>query len=321
MNFREILKSNTITRKIGKKLKIYYEYFFDAIDFSNNYLEVANTKKNYNYSIMLLVHSIEKGLCMENPRPFGFNKIKELIKLLKDNSSVSDYEYNLGLSILNEWCLFFKKNNWSYDMCDKVDVFLNSTKSTLIKSGSKEYYYNKLIDPKAFENIILSRSSVRKFQNRTIDIKDLETALKCFNSTPTACNRQMCRILLISSSDLKNLLWNTLIGTPGFDEESVTFFVVTYDIAALAYSGERNQGMFNAGLCSMNFINGLHVSGIGSCCLQWSNKRSEDVYIRQKLELKKSERIAIVIGAGYYLEENTIPCSIRRPLNENLKIL
>lgn len=90
--------------------------------------------------------------------------------------------------------------------------------------------------------------------------------------------------------------------------------MVTYDIAAFAYSGERNQGLFNAGLATMNFINALHARGIGPCCLQWSNKRSEDRYVRDALGLSDSERIAIVIGAGYYLQENIIPCSVRRPI-------
>lgn len=71
----------------------------------------------------------------------------------------------------------------------------------------------------------------------------------------------------------------------------------------------------------MNFVNGLHAKGIGSCCLQWSNKRNEDVEVRTKLRLRESERIGIVIGAGYYLEKNVIPCSARRNINEVFRIV
>ena len=66
----------------------------------------------------------------------------------------------------------------------------------------------------------------------------------------------------------------------------------------------------------MNFVNGLHANGIGTCCLQWSNNHSSDLKIRNSLGLKESERIAVVVAAGYYKESNTIPCSIRRNIDE-----
>lgn len=69
----------------------------------------------------------------------------------------------------------------------------------------------------------------------------------------------------------------------------------------------------------MNFINGLHARGIGSCCLQWSNKHAEDLKVRKALELQDSERIAVVIAAGYYLEETVIPCSVRKSVDDIYK--
>lgn len=71
--------------------------------------------------------------------------------------------------------------------------------------------------------------------------------------------------------------------------------------------------------CTMNFINGLHARGIGSCCLQWSNKHAEDLKVRKALELQDSERIAVVIAAGYYLEETVIPCSVRKSVDDIYK--
>lgn len=34
------------------------------------------------------------------------------------------------------------------------------------------------------------------------------------------------------------------------------------------------------------------------------------------LGLADSERIGVVIGAGYYLPENVVPCSVRRSAND-----
>lgn len=49
---------------------------------------------------------------------------------------------------------------------------------------------------------------------------------------------------------------------------------------------------------------------------QWTNKRKEDEKVRKALKLSESERIAVVIGAGYYDNESTIPCSSRKPMTE-----
>ena len=131
----------------------------------------------------------------------------------------------------------------------------------------------------------------------------------------------MCRVYYVANPEITELLNRVVIGIPGFNKKTVQYFIVTYDLASFAYSGERQQGLFNAGLCTMSFINGLHVKGIGSCCLQWSNKNKQDIEVRKKLGLSSSERIGIVIGAGYYLDENTIPCSVRRKPNDVFTII
>ncbi len=78
MKINEILKENKIIRKVGKSLKIYREFLGDAHGFSSSYIESAEEKENYKYSILLLVHSLEKGMCMPMPRPFGGGRLKNL---------------------------------------------------------------------------------------------------------------------------------------------------------------------------------------------------------------------------------------------------
>ena len=71
----------------------------------------------------------------------------------------------------------------------------------------------------------------------------------------------------------------------------------------------------------MNFVNGLQISGIGSCCLQWTNQYNEEAKVRGLLGLRKSERIEVVIGAGYYLETSTVPISNRKSKANVFRIL
>lgn len=190
-----------------------------------------------------------------------------------------------------------------------------------MKSGCKQYIAPAQDMSKQYNEVISTRSSVRDFKVGELRQKDVDFAIDCFIKTPTACNRQMCGILYVKNPDIKKLLDERVIGLPGFNKATTHYFVITYDLQAFAYSGERQQGMLNAGMCTTNFINALHAKGIGSCCLQWSNNPTEDMEMRRALGLLKSEKIAIVIGCGYYKEINQIPCSIRKPKKEIYHVL
>ena len=325
MSIKQKLKENKTIRSFGKRFNIHSQFRQDAKDFSKHYLETANENGDYRYSIMLLVHSLEKGMCMPNPRPFGLDKVRELMSQLKaypDNER-SDFEYGLGISVLFAWKEFFSDRGWNNERVylDVVSFLKGKEKPEGITAGTKVYRPAKNPDAEKAYNSILSRHSVRDYQDRKIDLADVQFALKCFIETPTACNRQMCRVYYVANPEITELLNRVVIGIPGFNKKTVQYFIVTYDLASFAYSGERQQGLFNAGLCTMSFINGLHVKGIGSCCLQWSNKNKQDIEVRKKLGLSSSERIGIVIGAGYYLDENTIPCSVRRKPNDVFTII
>lgn len=319
MDLRNKLKSNMVIRRIGKKINIYMSYNKEARDFSQNFIEEAIKKGDYKYSIMLLVHSLEKGMCMPTPRPYGFDKVNELMKYLKiiEKSEMDSFEYKLGLSILSAWMEFFENNNWTnFEEYYEVKKYLKNKLLLAEKSGHRNYERPNSNLSEQYYDIISSRHSVRDFMPDILNEEDIKFAIRCFIETPTACNRQMCGLIYVENSEIKKLLDGLIIGLPGFNKENTQYFVITYDLAAFAYAGERNQGLFNAGLCTTNFINGLHSRGIGSCCLQWSNKYREDQKVRSALHMSKSERIAVVIGCGYYKEKTVIPCSVRKTERE-----
>jgi len=324
MNVKDLFKKNNLIRRIMKRIKIMSEFKYDSTDFIKFYMESAEKRGDYRYRILLLVHSIEKGLCMPNIRQFGNDKVKTLMRILSkyDEEDKKQFEYILGVSALYSWIDTFDENNWTRNKeYNEVYEFLKNEKECNIEVGSKKYKYClEKCDDKYYE-ILSSRHSVRDYQDKKILQEDIDFAIKCFLETPTACNRQMCRIYYINDYERKKMLDEIIIGISGVNKNTVQYFIITYDISAFDYSGERNQGLFNAGLCSMNFINALHVKGIGSCCLQWSNKHREDVMVRNNLRLNKNERIAIVIGAGYYLDEYKIPCSKRRNVQDVYKVI
>ena len=313
MNIKEILKKNDVLRRIVKRAKIYREFRADAKDFSKHYLEEAEKAGDRRYRILLLVHSIEKGLCVADPRPFGKEKALQLATLLENCPYTGSFEFRLGTAALRAWCRAYEEHGWvDIEPYRTVRASLDGKETDLIAGSSVYEKPDTDAGKDTFFDILSSRRSVREFEKRPIEESDLRTAVEAFIAAPSACNRQMCRLYRADSEKARAVLEKNIIGLGGFDRETTTYFVITYDIAAFEFYGERNQGFFNAGLAAMNFANALHAQGIGSCFMQWSNKRSEDLETRKALGIGESERIAVILGAGYYKEKTLSPVSCRR---------
>ena len=317
---KEFFKKCVFLRRFVKMLKNYKEFFYDAKDFSNNYEEVAETRGDYKYRLLLFIHNLEKGMCMEKPRPFGKEKVETVIKILKraTREELEQFEYQLAIAVLKSWVQFFEEKGWEID--DDVQNYIVSLCSSNIKAGASKFR-NVDVKTGTFEDVIFTRRSVRDFSEKPLDEEDIDFAIRCFIATPTACNRQMCKIYRIKKEKNIDLLQSKILGIGGFNLKTVNLFIVTYDIAAFEFYGERSQGYLNVGLAAMNFANGLHARGIGSCFMQWSNSRMDDYLVRMELGIPESERIGVVIGAGYYRDEVLIPKSTRKPKELIYKIL
>lgn len=301
-----------------EKLRLLRACWQDAQNISTYNVMASQHRGDARYAILLIVHSLEKGMCMPELRPFGQEKAERLMAALTNYPNPTDFEYEMGMSILEKWVDFFQVNGWEDAVCSRVKEFLKGKNFRRHNVGRMLLKKQEQL-PETFADVIFTRHSIRSFSTEKINKEDLAFAVECFRHSPSACNRQMCRIIQIESSSVKQLLDCTIHGVSGFDLKSVQFFVITYDLNFIKGTGERSQGNFNAGLASMNFVNALHSRGIGSCFMQWSNDKEQDELVRKAMNLPDSERIAVVIAAGYYPDETVIPCSARRSSKELLR--
>ena len=311
-NFKAFTK---FVRNIKIKRKISEQYN----NFKNNWLYSKKTKEKVGYGIILEAHALEKGMTNKNPRYFGINKVAVIINYLSeyyDNGWKHDYAYELGISILIEYAKFYEKNNWiSRNEYIKVKEFINGKKTT-IPSGARNILKTDFIGEATidYNKFLSSRHSFREYSKKKLSSQDIEKAVKMAILSPSACNRQMCKIYYANKN--KDNIIKYSHGLTNFDNESVHLFVVTYDISSLCDVGEINQGMFNAGLFSMNFVNALHSLGIGSCFLEFNDSTKEEKEMKKILNIPCNETIAVVIAAGYYPNKSIISCSTRKPIEE-----
>lgn len=81
-----------------------------------------------NHAMLIrLIHSVEKGLSIENPRfGFGYDKIKTVFRLAKDfiDCGKSDkYGVLMARDALNEYCKFHDDKGFKSDKLDEIHGF------------------------------------------------------------------------------------------------------------------------------------------------------------------------------------------------------
>lgn len=310
--------------RIRKNYKLKKEFSNDYKFFKNNYVySKQTTKEKLEYEMILEIHKLEKGFAVVNPRPFGIDKIKKIIELIKKFESCNyerSFSYNLAYSSLEEYKKFYEEKDWiDTEQYKIVNQFLSNGKEyDYISVGAhdlikKDFIEDSKID---FDKFISSRKSVRNFAPKELLVEDINKAVNMAIKSPSACNRQMCKVYYIDSDNNKKVIEKYAQGLGLFDLTNANYFVITFDISANYFIGERNQGWFNAGLFSMNFVNALHSLGIGSCFIQFGNSFKEEQEMKKIFNIPDSERIAVIITAGYYDEISRIPYSTRKNIED-----
>lgn len=322
---KKIIKKIPGFEYLNKK-RINFDFNRDKHFFFKNYMySKPITKEKLEYDMLFEIHKLEKGFAVsQNIRPFGIDKIKRIIRDILEYEKRNYkpcFAYNLSYSSLYEYKSFFEKHNWvDRDEYTIVLNFLNehNNKAITIPVGAfnykKESFINDaLID---YDKFISTRRSVRNFSKKSLSDLDVQKAILTSIKTPTACNRQMCKIYYIKSDNNKDVVIKYAQGLGLFDLTNANYFVITFDVSSNYFIGERNQGWFNSGLVTMNFINALHSLGIGSCCIQFGNTFKEETEFKKQLDIPENERIGVIVVAGYYDDISRVPFSTRKPIDE-----
>ncbi len=309
--------------KFLNKFILNLDFKKDKIFFNKYYMySKPITKEKIEYDMLFEIHKLEKAFSSKNPRPFGVEKVNRIINditYFEKNGYEKSFSYNLSYSALEEYTKFYEKNNWidRNEYCN-VKNFLLNKKYDYILVGSFDYNKADFIDDAIidYNKFISSRRSIRNFASKSLDNDHIKKAVEMAIKTPTACNRQMCKIYYVNSENGKKIVEDYAQGLGLFDLTNANYFVITFDVSANYMIGERNQGMFNAGLVTMNFINALHSLGIGTCPIQFGNSFKQEMEFKKLLNISKSERIAVIVTAGYYDDTSKIPYSSRKPIKE-----
>ena len=170
---------------------------------------------------------------------------------------------------------------------------------------------------KPFPEFFYSRHSMRQFESKSINIEDVEKAIKIAQKAPTACNRQASKVYLYKDKATNDALGELIAGNTGFQQEVPNYLVVTADVSAFYDTFERNQVYVEAGLFSMALIEALHYYGIGSCILQNGEYYKKNKKFKEICKnIPENERIILFVATGYYKNKFSYAMSLRKNVED-----
>ena len=145
MNNNNILKNNDVLRRTVKMFKIRKEYRKDSNQFIKHYMDSSKGINQIEYKILFLAHSLEKGMTHKDLRPFGKNKVKDILDCLEKIDSMNidkkSTSYNIGISIISKWKDLYDSNNWSKDnIYNMVNDYINNNKNKALSDITRNIY-------------------------------------------------------------------------------------------------------------------------------------------------------------------------------------
>ena len=271
-------------------------------------------------------HVVEKGLTMPNRRfAFGVGVVRELMELIKRFEAQygrEESQLRHAIGVVKEYYELHKSNGMldvdgDPDFLAKVGAFAGNYSNVPVARQlhfkRSDFFANRNA---AFPAFAASRRTVRHYADISLPIEKIRAAVELALTTPSACNRQHCRVHCVSDKKVISEILAIQKGNRGFGHLADKLLIVTSDLEDLIGVAERNDAYVNGGLFLMNLCYALHWHEIVHCILNWSRTAEEDLSLRRLLPLKDSETVIALLTCGEAPETFDVAASPRKPAKD-----
>jgi nitroreductase len=305
-------------------------YDFNRYTTYSSAVSYKDSEEKLRAVITAAYHGIEKGLSLSEPRlGFGKDGLSRLVGYIDevfDRFGAREYLVT-PISVIGAYVAFHEsrdfpvsavRGNW-----ERLERRIRESTTNLSQKGGVIEASLEQINAATHgvtSAFFETRYSCRQYQKIPLTQLEIETAVKAAQKAPAVCNRQSGKIHAFLRREDIDIILNLQGGAHGFSQDIPTLFCVTTDLRNFQGVGERYQGWIDGGLFAMSFILGLHMQGIGSCCLNWSKDSDQDKEMRKLIRLDSSETILMFIAAGHIPEKLNVARSIRKPISDVLNI-
>ena len=275
------------------------------------------------YEILLLAHTVEKGLSSFKPRPkFGFSKISALLGWL--SSYKSDWDrfpleksYGCLLAYVKwhdeigvEIGPIRKEIENFFDRCQVLGV--------VPKGGVKVLDVSNLAPNPVAQQFLLSRFSSRRYADVIIPSELIDGIVAIARRAPSQCNRQSVRLHYYARPEQIDALLKLQGGAEEFRASVKNLFVVTSEISGWSGYKARSQAYVDGALVAMQVLNACQALGFAACPLNLaiSNRREGEICLVGNIS--QGERLILMIAFGYPLPGDVVAARSERISEEVL---
>ena len=310
-------------------------FFFFNFSFYREFHAVLSARVDYNRKVkgknvseVLLrrnTHKLEKGLIMKPRRAvFALSYIEETVEAYSNisrqydsrNHSVEELGLLWARDVLNSYFSVTDHKNQvvqsayeKFKSCKFVDE--TSNKVPFKRDSSAQ-----LVSYEALLELSYFRRSVRWFSNKKVPRDLVDKAVLLAGNSPSACNRQPFKFYIYNDPELVKEISKFPMGTSGYDHNIREIIAVVGNLDAYYSERDRHVIYIDGGLASMGLIYALEAQGIASCCINWPDIESRERKISKFLNLKKCQRVIMLIAYGYEADDSMVPYSQKRSISE-----
>lgn len=285
-----------------------------------------NTSKNGNVDlgVLLLAHSLEKGMGLENSRKvFGINKANMLLGSLKSyakNNETNCFAFKEGISVLSAYIEYSKE--YACKDVEKVESdfisFFDTLKVESLEAGVE--IVDVKVNAESFRKedaikSIQTRHSIRSYESIPVDENLMRNIISLALHAPSACNRQPVRVYWASKTEVISEIDRIIPGNKGFKGAIPNWAIVTVDRGMFGQD-EALQWYVNGGIFLAFLIQSMHIYGLGSCMFQIPVASSSSSRLHEIAEIGASEAIVAAVGFGYPKDKVKCLKAARKPVDE-----
>lgn len=155
-----------------------------------------------------------------------------------------------------------------------------------------------------FQSLVTNRQSDRGYKDQPIEKDKLERILEAARLSPSACNAQPWKFIVVDDEDLKNKLADTtsskILGMNHFTKQAPVHIVIVMEGANLTSNfgsmvKRKHFPLIDIGIAAEHICLAATAEGLGSCMIGWFDEPT----VKKLLNIPKSKRPILIITLGY----------------------
>ena len=161
------------------------------------------------------------------------------------------------------------------------------------------------MDSNKFVEMLVQRQSVRSYADTPVESEKLLRCLEAARMSPSACNSQPWKFIVVDDPELKNKIAGLTASGPlipmnHFTNQAPVLVVIVRESANFtskigALLKDKPYTLMDIGIVALQFCLQATAEGLGTCILGWFNEKK----VKQALHIPKNKRAELIITVGY----------------------